>query len=58
MAVSFPQDDEHAAFSSVFPVGGIHSQGILLVLHLELQEKSINHFYDTAKENSPSAAFD
>ena len=44
MLVSSPQRDEDIAFVSVFPLGGIHSQGILLVISLELQGKSINTF--------------
>ena len=48
VVVSSPQRGENAAFFSSFPLGGIHSQGILLVVPLGLQGKSINLFYGTA----------
>ncbi|WP_308771720.1 hypothetical protein [uncultured Bilophila sp.] len=48
MVVSSPQYDENTAFFSIFPLGGIHGQGIFPVNPLELQGKSINHFYGTA----------
>jgi len=42
-AVFFTMLWKYSLFSS-FPIGGIHSQGILLVMPLELQGKSTNHF--------------
>ena len=39
MVVSSPQHAETTAFLSDFPIGGIHSQNILLVIPLELQKK-------------------
>ncbi|WP_337430591.1 hypothetical protein [Bilophila sp.] len=44
MVVSSPQRGENTAFFSSFPLGGIHSQGILLVIPLGSKEKSINPF--------------
>ena len=38
-----PQYSESTAFLR-FSVGGLHGWGLLSVIHLELQEKSINHF--------------
>ena len=46
VAVSFPQYDEHAAFLSCFPAGGLQGQGTLLVIPLGLQGKNINRLYD------------
>ena len=39
VVVSSPQHAETTAFLSGFPIGGIHSQNILLVIPLELQKK-------------------
>ncbi|WP_337432056.1 hypothetical protein [Bilophila sp.] len=39
MAVSSPQRGGNTAFFLQFPLGGIHSQGILPVIPLELQGK-------------------
>lgn len=41
-AVFFTMLWKYSLFSS-FPIGGTHSQGILLVMPLELQGKSTNH---------------
>ena len=35
---------ENTTFFPVFPLGGIHGQGIFPVIPLEFQGKSINHF--------------
>ena len=40
MVVLFPQYAENTAFLSDFPIGGIHSQNILLVIPLELQRNN------------------
>ena len=44
MVVSSPQCDENTAFFSGFPLGGIHGQGILPVIPLELQGKKHQPF--------------
>ncbi|WP_302553188.1 hypothetical protein [uncultured Bilophila sp.] len=44
VVVSSPQRGENAAFFSSFPLGGIHSQGILLVVPLGLQGKKHQPF--------------
>ena len=44
MVASPLQRCENANFFSRFPFGGIQSQGLLSVIPLELQGKSINHF--------------
>ena len=44
VVASSPQHGENAAFLSSFPLGGIHSQGILPVIPLELQGIRHNHF--------------
>ena len=40
VVVSSPQHAETTAFLSGFPIGGIHSQNILLVIPLELQRNN------------------
>ena len=45
MVVSSPQHGEHTAFFFSFPFGGIHNQGILPVIPLELQEKKHQPFF-------------
>ena len=47
VVVSSPQFGENTAFFFGFPLGGIHGQGILPVIPLELQEKASAIFYDT-----------
>ncbi|WP_302553631.1 hypothetical protein [Bilophila sp.] len=44
MVVSSSQRGEHTAFFSGFPIGGIHAQGLLPVIPLKFQGKSINRF--------------
>ena len=55
MVVSSPQRGEDTGFLSGFPIIGIHSYGILLVIPLELQEKSINYFLWHRQTKQPYA---
>jgi len=48
-----PQHGENTAFFSRFPLGGIHSQGILPIISLQLQGKSINHFLGHSLSSFP-----
>ena len=47
VVASSPQHGENVAFLSSFPLGGIHSQGILPVIPLELQGKKHQPFSRT-----------
>ena len=55
MVVSSPQRGEDMGFLSGFPIVGIHSYGILLVIPLELQGKSINYFLWHRQTKQPYA---
>ena len=52
MVVSSPQCGEKTAFFSGFPLGGIHGQGILPVIPLELQGKKHQPFSITQPFNT------